>query len=142
MMKRTEKGFTLVELMIVVAIIGILAAIAYPSYQENVRSSRRADAQTALVGFAGALERYYAANNTYVGAVDGSKKPLSSVFPSEAPLDGNTKFYDLTADVTATTYTVYATPKGGQAGDKCGKLSYTSAGVKGVSSGTVAECWR
>ena len=53
------KGFTLIELMIAVAIVGILAGIAYPSYQDSVRKSRRADAQGALLGFANAMERYF-----------------------------------------------------------------------------------
>ena len=60
------KGFTLVELMIAVAIVGILASIAYPSYQDSVRKSRRADAKGALLGFANAMERHFTENNSYL----------------------------------------------------------------------------
>ena len=65
------KGFTLIELMIAVAIVGILAGIAYPSYQDSVRKSRRADAKGALLGFANAMERYFTENNSYLGAGAG-----------------------------------------------------------------------
>jgi len=124
------KGFTLIELMIVVAIIGILATIAYPSYQEQVKSSRRADAKGALAGLASAMERHSTANNTYLGAgTTGGNTGAPTIFPDEAPLDGSTKFYDLTIQAaSATTYTLRATPKNGQVGD--GYLELLSTGQK------------
>jgi prepilin-type N-terminal cleavage/methylation domain-containing protein len=61
----SKNGFTLIELMIVVAIIGILASIAYPSYQESILKSRRADAKGALLGFANAMERHFTETNSY-----------------------------------------------------------------------------
>ncbi len=64
-------GFSLIELMIVVAIIAILAAVAFPSYQESVKKSRRSDAQTALLGFAQAMERHYTDNGFYCDAGGG-----------------------------------------------------------------------
>lgn len=117
------KGFTLIELMIAVAILGILAGIAYPSYQDSVRESRRADAKGALLGFANSMERYYTENNTYVGA----------------PVNASTAYYTLTinkADVRS--YELHATPQGSQVDDKCGTLSLTQTGVRGPST---SNCW-
>ena len=133
--KGQQRGFTLIELMIVVAIIGIIAAIAYPSYQEQVKSTRRADAQGALMSFANAMERYYTQNGEYLGAAgDGSAinatstPPDASVFPDEAPLDGSTKFYDLRVyDLQSNSYVLRAEPKGAQADDGFLQLSSTGA---------------
>jgi type IV pilus assembly protein PilE len=136
MMLKSKRGFTLIELMIVVAVIGILAAIAYPSYTDSVKKSRRSDAKAALISFVGAMERFYTENNTYVGAAAGT------VFPSEAPIDGNTKYYDLSISVQSeTAFTLKATGKNGQESDKvggtsCKELTITSVGVR---SPTV--CW-
>jgi type IV pilus assembly protein PilE len=123
-------GFTLIELMIVVAIIGILATIAYPSYQNSVKKSRRADAKSALMGFVNAMERHYTETNSYCDAAaagetavtncgDGTPdKGKPAVFATESPIDGTDKYYDLTIHaVGPTTYTLRATPKGAQAGD-------------------------
>lgn len=130
--KQAQRGFSLIELMIVVAVIGILAAIAYPSYQENVRSTRRADAQGALMAFAAAMERYRTENGTYEKAATGGADtgaPLATLFPSEAPLDGSVKFYDLEIkEAKRNSYILEAIPKGIQSDD--GVLRLHSTGKK------------
>lgn len=139
MFQKRESGFTLIELMIVVAIIGIIAAIAYPSYLEQVQSTRRTDAQGALMSFANAMERFYTQQGTYLGA-DGSSPPAAitntltapaaAVFPDEAPLDGESKTYDLRIfNLTANSFVLRAVPKGAQAGD--GFLELSSTGARG-----------
>jgi len=123
-----KNGFTLIELMIVVAVVGILAAIAFPSYVEYVDRARRSDAQGALLGLANAMERHHTANNSYLGA-GNPNTGAPSIFPDEVPNDGNDKYYDLTITAAnATSYTVRATPKNAQAGD--GILELTSTGIK------------
>lgn len=126
-----SKGFTLIELMIVVAVVAILAAIAYPSYLDHVKKTRRSDAQGALMGLANAMERYYTTNNSYAGAAAGGNDTgAPAIYPDESPLDGSVKFYDLAlvAPTTATGYTIRATPKNGQAGD--GVLQLSSTGIR------------
>lgn len=144
-MKKNIIGFTLIELMITVAIVAILAAIAYPSYQEHVSKSRRADAKGAMLGFATAMERHYTSTGSYLGAaIGGGDKGAPTIFATEAPVDGSAKYYNLTIfDATASSYTLQATPKNAQAGDLCGNLSITHAGVKTYSGakGTKALCW-
>lgn len=129
-------GFTLIELMIVVAVVAILAAIAYPSYVEYVRKSRRAQAKADLVEYAQMAERFHSVRNTYV---DFALPSLQS--PRE---QGATAHYRLTPDgpfTDANTYTITATPQGGQAQDRCGTLTINQAGVKGNSTGSLADCW-
>ena len=138
-----SSGFTLIELMIVVAIVAILAAIAYPSYQEQVRKSRRADAKAVLLEAAQWLERHYTVNNTYV--VD-----FAADFPTalkKSPKDGGPAdgYYAITLATAANTFTLTATPQttGGQDKDKCGGLTLAHTGAKGVlgTGATVAQCW-
>lgn len=154
-MKPTQ-GFSLIELMIVIAVIGLLGAIGYPEYQRYITRSNRAEASAALVGFAAAMERY-ASNNPnrgYAGAAAGGANtgtPAATVYPSQAPLDGVQKTYNLTISAVTVTgtygnaYTLTATPIGGgpMAGDPCGNLTLTNQGVKGKSgSASLTECWK
>jgi len=149
-MNKKTKGFTLIELMIVIAVVGILAAIAYPSYQESLKKGRRSDAQGVLMGLAGAMERHYTNNNSYIGAgTDGADFATGdpTIYATESPLDGSAKYYDLDITVaTANTYTLQATAKNAQVGD--GVLQLTHTGVKswdrnddGVAGDGADDCW-
>lgn len=122
-----NNGFTLIELMIVVAIIGIIAAIAYPSYTQYVERARRSDAQGALMGLAAAMERHRTVNGSYLGA-GSPDSGAPSIYPDESPIDGGDKFYDLTIEsVTDTTFVLQATPKNAQAGNGFLRLEHTGA---------------
>lgn len=133
-----SKGFTLIELMIVVAIVAILATVAVASYQFAVTKSRRAAAATCLQERAQFMERWYTTNLTYVGAAN-----------PPAQCDGNIspQHYAVTfaAAPTANAYTLLATPQNGQATNDtlCGVLSLTAQGIRGEagSAAAVDECW-
>ncbi len=137
----TQAAFTLIELMIVVAVIGVLAAVAYPSYRDYIAKARRGDAVTVLMENAQWMERYFTQNNSYL---NGGANPVLPIL--EAPKDGAAKYYDITfsGTNTQTTFTLTATPKGAMATDPCGTFTLTEAGVKGNSGGTLASqiCWR
>jgi len=144
---KKQNGFNLVELMIVVAIVAIIAAIAYPSYTEQVRKSRRAECSGGLTSLGSAMERFYTVNNTYLGAADGgSNTGTPAIFTTTCPVDGGTATYNLTISAaTASTYTLQAAPTGAQTKDKCGTLTLTNTGLKGVASAesgvTWQDCW-
>lgn len=132
-----SKGFTLVEIMIAVVIVGIMTAIALPAYFQYVTDARRSDGRANLLQLAQFMERYYTANGRYVDAA-GNAPALPF---TEAPRDGADKFYDLALGViTAQTFTLTATPKNALAGDACGTLSLNQAGVK-RAGGSIDECW-
>ncbi|RZL01524.1 MAG: type IV pilin protein [Rubrivivax sp.] len=147
-------GFTLIELMVVVAIVGILAAIAYPSYTQYVQRSRRAEAQTVLMEAAQYMQRFYAANNSYATLLNGNApNPRLPASLSRSPKDtSSTKNYDigvvdtagLPNTVTATRFTLQAVPTGLMANDHCGTLTLTQAGVKNVTgtNASVKDCWK
>lgn len=118
-------GFTLIELMIVIVIMGILAAIALPAYQEYVRKGKRAEVKATLLEAAQALERHYSLNSTYLKA-DGSG--LAAVFPTQSPQSGNAN-YTIAAEGTPTrsNYVLRATRAGSMAGDLCGEYQIDQA---------------
>ena len=145
-----QNAFTLIELMVAVAIVGILASIAYPTYQDSVMKSRRADAKGALLGFENAMERYFTVNNTYLGAggTDGSHADTGAprIYNTTSPIGGGTAYYNLTISAaTASTYTLNAEPTSVQDGDKCGTLTLTHRNEKGVLGAhtgiTATDCW-
>ena len=151
-MKQTQLGFTLIELMITVAIVGILASIAYPSYQDSVMKSRRADAKGALLGFANALERHFTETNSYCNAATTTVGTCTNatgsptIYSTTSPIDGGTPYYNLTIyTATDSIYTLYAAPTGAQSGDKCGTLTLNHKNEKdviGAATGvTKANCW-
>ena len=124
---KNNNGFTLIELMIVVAIIGLLGAIGYPSYQNYIQKGNRADGIDSLLTLAGRMEQYYLNNDTYAGATVGSATSSDGLY---------------TLAITAAdgfAYTLTATPVGGDS--ECGNLTLNSLGVKGTSAGTPADCW-
>ena len=129
------RGFTLIEVMIVLAIAAILAVIAFSSYSTQMQKSRRAEAKAALLAAAGQLERYYTERNTYATATLGS----GGVYPDHT----ENSYYTLTlTGLTATGYTLSAVPAAIQAADKCGTLTYTAQGTKGVTGTvSVSDCW-
>ncbi|BAP41712.1 type IV pilus biogenesis protein [Pseudomonas sp. StFLB209] len=132
-MRSRDNGFTLIELMIVVAIVGILAAIAYPSYTEYVKRTQRSAIVTLLSEQAQALERYYSRNGAYT--VAGSPPSVSA---------GN-DYYTIAAALNAQDFTLAATGKGMMANDKCGVFTLTNTGARtnpGATGGaTPKECW-
>jgi type IV pilus assembly protein PilE len=139
-MKTKKCGFTLIELMIAVTIVGILASVAIPSYLAYVKKGKRAEAQGALVTFANAMEQWRLQNGSYCdaggaggantcGASGTNDTGSPTIFSTVVPISGGTKTYDLTiSNVTATTYTLTATAAGTQTSD--GDLSLTSTGTK------------
>lgn len=130
-----ESGFTLIELMIVVAIIGVIAAIAYPSYLDNVRETRRTTAQADLMELAQWMERQYASDFSY--QEDGGDPTLPF---TESPRSG-TSFYNISfnGSVATNSYSLQAVPTGDQINDDCGTLRLDQSGTKSSTSGS--DCW-
>lgn len=132
-MVRLQKGFTLIEMMIVVAVIGILAAIVYPSYQHSIRNTKRVAAQSEMLEVAKRLQHYKIANFTYTKDVSGKVVPitLNDISTSSTlPFEGK-PLYDLSlSGVGASTWVLTATPKSGTLMDGNGSLCLNHRGQK------------
>ena len=129
-MRRSNRGFTLIEIMIVIAIIGIVITIGYPSLTEYMKKGRRADAAGLLTEQAQILERFYSNSNLYTGATG---------------LSTGNDFYTITPTIADQTFTLTAIRKPGSsmATDKCGDFTISNTGARGLvnNTATVKDCW-
>ena len=129
---------TLIELLIAVAVLGLISAVAYPTYLQQVAKGRRTDAKQSLVELSQKMERFYTERGTYVGAALGA----TGLYP----LVTSGGYYDLS--ITAQTldgFTVKATPRGAQVGDACASFLYNQLGEQLVSNDaslSAVKCWQ
>jgi len=138
------RGFTLIEVLVAIAIIGILAAIAIPAYTSYIQRANRTDAKTQLLEAAAFLQRCFSQNNDYRCA---PLAPATMAVPyDQAPAPPAPAKYTITVfaggGVGSTSYELRATPAAGSSmvGDDCGAFTLTNAGVRGVT-GAGADCW-
>lgn len=137
-MRRVQRGFTLIEIMIVVAIVAILAAIAYPSYADSVRKGRRGQAKADLLEIAQLLERHRTVNRTYA--------TFDMTGFGASPRTGTAHYNIALSNATAVGYVLTATPSSAaqQADTRCTALIINQAGAKTVgagSTGSAEDCW-
>lgn len=139
-------GFTLIEVMIVVAIVGLLAAIALPSYREQIAKSRRAEARTQLASAQMWMERFYAEHFSYLTATNGTA--MSAAFATQpfvvSPRQGDgTAMYNINVQSTVSSFTLTASPitTSSMAGDFCGTYTYTFTGRRSSSGSDQRRCF-
>lgn len=143
------RGFTLIEVMITVAIIGILAAIAFPNYSEQIARSRRADAKAVLLELSQWIERQYTISNSYSMQGDGVTAINTANLPfRKSPKEGSGTYYNITYESTGTPvsgFRLIATRANAMLNDRCGNLVVSSTGARTIESartGVTAEsCW-
>jgi len=138
MSRQRQSGFTLIELMIVVAIVAIIGAVVYPTYQNSVLRARRADGHEFLQRIAAAQERFYTNRNQYTEELSGATGLSLGSTTSEAG------HYGVRAVVPAggQSYTLTASPEPTQSRDQCANLTVNNVGARGFSgSETNGRCW-
>lgn len=146
---RRARGFTLIEMMIVVAVVGILAAIAYPAYTEQVAKGKRSQAKAQLVAGQLWMERFYSENYRYdqnsAGTASNDATQFDGRFTTVPPAGEGTPVYDidLVTPLARNTYTIRATRRTGSsmANDKCGDFTIDSLGRKSIAAGTYATSY-
>lgn len=140
--KRNQaRGFTLIEILIVVAILGVLTSIALPAYQNSVLRSGRAEAKGELMIVASDQERFFSSNNTY--STDAT--PLITTDATTRTTENGLYTITVAAGGTgniATSFVATATAVGDQTADACTTLTISSVGVRGATGATADECWQ
>ena len=136
--KRLNNGFTLIELMIAVAIVGILSSIALPAYTQYIARAKRAEARAEILKAEGWLERYYTENTRYSDAVASTTNTTFSGLFGAVPKTGAAN-YNITLSVSSSSYTVTLTRTGSMASDTCGNYTKTNTGTL-TASGTGSNC--
>jgi len=142
-MKKSARGMTLIELMIVVAILGIIVAIGYPSYADHVKKARRAEGMGELLELADRMERHYSDTGSY-DQTDGTDMTAAVIYRSTT----QNGYYTLSIDngTDNVQFTARATPTslGNQNTDKCGTFVVNSQGKKAVTGGSLSttDCWK
>ncbi len=135
---RRNRGFTLTELMFVVAIAALIGVLAVPAYLDQVRKGKRSEGQAALVDFANRMEKYLYDNNSYTGAT------TAAVLPGGV-LSRPNGYYSLSFNtLNANDYVLQASPTANFSDPQCRILTLSSAGLKGVTGGATLsadECW-
>ncbi|MEM8547330.1 MAG: type IV pilin protein [Pseudomonadota bacterium] len=141
-----QGGLTLLELLTVVAIVGILAAIVVPNYQSNIRKARRADGQSVMLELSQWMERFYTVNGRY--DQDRAGTAVTAIVPavllSSPKGQANTFYTFVLSNLAQESFTITATPTNAQVGDICANLTLTQTGAKGTSAAgySVDQCWQ
>jgi type IV pilus assembly protein PilE len=126
-----NKGFSLIELMVVIGLIGVLASLGVASYSSNVLKTRRSEAFTQLLRVQSSYETYYSQNNTY---------PASNALPPAAAIPSTTN-YSYTSITTSSGYTLTATALAAQLSDKEGATTCSPLTLDNLGNKTPAVCW-
>ncbi len=146
--RHASSGFSLIELMVTVVIMSILASIAIPAYNAQIRKSRRTEAKTALLDLAGREERYFNTNNAYTdGAAKLGYAPATSTvtLAPATPMSVGSGYYTVTITLGAPPYTIVATAVRDQAQDVCSTLTVDSTGLQqasGSGANPNVDCWK
>ncbi len=140
---QNQTGFNLIELMIVIGVLAILAAIAIPAYTEQVRKTRRNEARKELLQIAAAQERFLTNCGIFAPTMAGAQATCTGLGGVSPRTTEHGTYRISMSAVTATTWTLTAVPQGAQALDtKCANLTLTHLAVKGRSgTAPIRECW-
>ena len=137
-----QAGFSLVELLVVLVIMGVLSALALPGYSRYVQRGNRTEVMAALLEAQHFMERYYSANGQYLSPANAV--PMLPQRLQRIPIQGTVRYQLSVREATVNSYLLQAVPEGSMAGDVCGNLTINQTGLRGVlnSTNSVSECWR